>query len=153
MQQGESLWPPTLGKINVLPPVQILAEQAQHFNSMMQNVLVAKVTSYQEAKYAPGSVGNNVIGSVHVGNELRYRLQVHVPSLKYVLDVLTLIPHSTVKPYPVTLQDTIRDKAFTKLRDQESLIGTLREILSSQELNETISSLLSQIKYLSRAES
>jgi len=129
-----------------------LAEQAEHFNSMMQNVLVAKVTSYQESKYAPGAVGN-IISSVHVGNELRYRLQVHVPSLKYVLEVLSMIPQTTVKPYPVTLQDTIRGKEFTKLRDQESLISTLREILNSQELNETISSLLSQIKYLSRGES
>lgn len=83
-----------------------------------------------------------------MGGNIYYRLQIQVPAINYVLNVLTMHHHGLKDLYPVKLYDAIRDKEFEGIPDQQALIGKLRDILSSHELDVTISSLLSQIEYL-----
>lgn len=136
MQELENLWPSTLGRLR-LPslPVHILDKQAEYFNSMMQNILIAGIRSRE-------TVLNNKPVIIH-------ELRVSAPYLgSYSLTILRMV-HDNVHLYPVQVYDTIRDQKSDNIDNDNELREVLRSILGSEELNAAISSLLAQVKFYS----
>jgi len=143
MEQVANLWPEYIGNIEISAPVQILAKQAEYFNGMMQNVLVATVDPHIAQE-------STLEGETVLVNELRIR----VPSLgNYSLTVLRM-KHSAIKPYPVSIYNAITDKKVEReITEEKELVSALKNIFSSKELNEAISAILSQVKHYSHSES
>lgn len=130
MQQWENLWPATLGKMDLVPPVQILTKQAEYFNEMMQNVLVAEVKS------------------VHIDflETISHSLVIKVPALgNYNAKVLEM-NHDPIKLYPVTIADQIGKRDNRNLVSEKEVLEVLKSILRSKEMNEMVSSLLAQTR-------
>jgi|GEM_PF-1252965 len=151
MQQVDNLWPEYLGNIEISAPVQILAKQAEYFNGMMQNVLVATVDSHIWESNAVWE-GNAAYGG---GKEieLAHELKIKMPSLgNYSLTVLRM-RHNAIKPYPVYLYNAITGQETKKgIGGEEELVHALRNIFNSGELNQAISTLLAQVKFLAHGE-
>lgn len=137
MQQTQNLWPSNLGDIQIAAPVQILAKQVEYFNEMMQNVLEASIVS----RIQNGRHGSN--------DELVYDFRIKVPALgNYTLTVLSLY-HDPVKLYPVRVEDKIgsNEQAEKWIHSEKEITDILKGIFGSSEMNETVSSLLVQVKY------
>lgn len=131
MQQWENLWPDTLGKMDVVPPVQILTKQAEYFNAMMQNVLVAEVTS------------NNYFDEDFRGS-IAHHFNIKAPALgNYNATILTM-NHDALTLYPVNILDQIGKRQHMTLGSEKEVLEALRSILRSQEMDRVVSSLLAQ---------
>jgi hypothetical protein len=131
MQQWENLWPDTLGKIDVVPPVQILTKQAEYFNAMMQNVLVAEVTS------------NNFFDEKFKGN-IAHHFSIKAPALgNYNATILTM-NHDALTLYPVNIVDQVSKRQYMALDSEKKVLEALKSILRSQEMDQVVSSLLAQ---------
>lgn len=137
MQNWENLWPNTIGKIEINPPVQLLAKQAEYFNEMMHNVLVAKIHSYE------GKLGD--------GHSIVHELRIIASTFgMYSLTVLRMA-HNKIDLYPVSIYDAIRDKKTEPIPGEKELKEVLRDVLGSYELNRAISAIKVQATFESAA--
>lgn len=134
MQQWENLWPDTLGKIDVLPPVQILTKQAEYFNGMMQNILVAEVSTF------------NISNAGDTKSNISHHFSIKAPALGNYNATILVMDHDPLKLYPVTVVDHINRKRYNTIADENDLVDTLRSILGSKEVNQVVSSLLAQTR-------
>lgn len=139
MQNLENLWPSSLGQLDIIPPVQILSQQAEYFNAMMQNVLQASVLSYAAPVFNPGSAAQSEV--------LVHDFEVKMPVLGNYSVILIKMTHDPLKLYPVVVEDKIAAKQYAGIDSEEMLIRTFKDIFNSPEMNRTISALLVQARH------
>jgi hypothetical protein len=145
-QQVESLWPVIKEKPDVVPPVRLLRQQADLFTDMMQHMMVAQVNTTTVADAS--SFSNMAKGT---STQMSHLLNIRVPSLgNYSFTVLEMV-HDPKQLYPIRIIDKFSGKSSKSsniVYDEKDAIEVLKKILGAADLQNAISSLLAQVKYL-----
>jgi hypothetical protein len=122
----ESFWkiPDTASVASVRTPLSLIKEQASAL-----------------AKQTGGLLRANTITFV-VGSKLYIHLEVEVPALNgYSVQLLTYAQPAQI--YPGTLQFSIKGQDV-EIRNEQQFVDTLRDVLSSDDVQRVIGSLMAQ---------
>jgi len=129
MTTSKNLWPNEIGRATTKVPKTILVEQANYFNEMTKNRLVAKVHS----KHILNNKGENVI--VH-------DFDIVSPSLGNYTFTLFSVKH-TVEVYPVYVASNLDEFTFADIQE-DKFEETLSAIMNSKKTVDAINGLLAQ---------
>lgn len=135
MANSNNLWPKDIGKESVVVPKTILVEQAQFFNELTKNKLVAKVNSAQYTN----EEGNHV---------LAHEFDITAPSLGNFTFTLFKAIHN-LSIYPVKIEFLLEHMSGWEIDKEQvsnetEFIDTLKKILSHQSTVKSINALLAQ---------
>lgn len=126
------LWPDVLPKTTLRTPLSVLREQAALLGPKTQNIVTANVTA-----------GRNESG------ELISVFQLVAPALGgYKLAVFAM-KHGVTALYPVEISSPIISRSgptpgIWKIRNEDELLSTLREIFAHPKMIQAIQSLIAQ---------
>lgn len=125
---SKNFWPSEIGTQKMVVPKTMLVEQANFFNEMTKNRLVAKVNTRR--------VSSRMDGFVH-------EFDIVVPTLGNYTFTLFSVKHD-LGIYPLEIDFDLAGTEYPKVGEKE-FESTLKEILTSKKTIDTINGLMAQL--------
>ena len=121
---SQDLWPDDIAKVDFIPPIKILKDQASSLSQKTKGLIEGEVTTSAQ------------------GKQFTHVFMLIAPSLNNYRYGLFSILHD-IALYPITA--SFQSMAYT-LPDEKSFIEWLRKILNSTETRRIIQGILAQIQ-------
>jgi len=129
MSNSKNLWSKRIGQETVKAPKTFMVEQANYFNEMTKNKLVAKVESYQRKR------GEK--------NYLVHEFDITSPTLGNYNFTLFYIEHD-ISMFPLTLRFSLVDHNPISVNSQSNFEESLEGLMNHKDTINAINGLLAQ---------
>jgi len=130
MTTSKNLWSEKIGRADMKVPKTILVEQANYFNEMTKNKLVAKVNS----NHSMSRMGENSI--IH-------DFDIVSPSLGNYTFTLFSVRHK-IQMYPMAINFTLSEDDVFTVNNEEEFENMLSKIMTHKSTVNAINGLLAQ---------
>ncbi len=153
---AENFWGTIPKSADVRLPLTILREQADLLGELTDNFLEGRIyvstitkskvsdssENLAEIIYAPPNESNR-----HTVKNFAANLDIVAPTLNQYRLTILVMSYSIIEIYPVTLENVLTQQKIT-CADEAAFTTSLETILTSSEVRQVISSLLTQVQVL-----
>lgn len=146
----KNLWGEIFGKAtkNINSPKKILDLQADEFNnrSLQYGIYCSVTSSFEEQVVSWGALGAPFGENEQKEKYFVLKMQLSVPALENYTIVVLSVKYLISTIYPCQIKDVISSGSWKELKDEAEFTKQLQTILSSQEMSQLLTNLVSQLE-------
>ncbi len=134
----ENLWPNNINQVtHKITPKEFLNEQINFLSKATNGKLQGTLSSFSTNSSNDIETEKDFTGEIFI-----HSMKIVSPSLGYSFTLLR-VAHQTIKIFPISIFSNLTDKKYS-VKDLDEFGNVLKEIFSSAEVVEAISSIASQ---------